>query len=373
MEKVSVHRHWAGKRPQWAGDEEEGEDLEVMVAARRRGGTAASGVGDGSDPLQDDPRLRRMAESRAAGGADRGRRRVHEAEVVEGDDSDSGAEDKIAKRRARARARAEAEEPAAADVAAAAVAKGRGINTGGKDDDKDDDDDDDIEGRRARVRARAQQRQHQAELAVEDESDKEDDSESGSSEYETATDSSEEEQPLWGVRRLAKPVFVRASERESIIERDRQYEEEEKREEEKIAAKENRKVETRQKIASEIQKEQDGVEEAAEHDPMPDDDDEADEVALYEAWKIRELRRVMREHTERRKAEQAKADIERRRNLTDEEIKAEDAAAFKNTKEGMKEEKWGFMQKYLPCPFRSAIIIVVDRKVVDRACTLFMI
>eukprot|EP01048_Picozoa_sp_COSAG05_P005412 COSAG05_NODE_320_length_11481_cov_32.028730_3_plen_81_part_00 len=30
----------------------------------------------------------------------------------------------------------------------------------------------------------------------------------------------------------------------------------------------------------------------------------------------------------------------------DEEIKAEDADAFKNTKSGMKEEKWGFMQKY---------------------------
>ena len=32
--------------------------------------------------------------------------------------------------------------------------------------------------------------------------------------------------------------------------------------------------------------------------------------------------------------------------MTDEEIAKEDKDAFKNTKEGMKEQKWGFMQKY---------------------------
>eukprot|EP01048_Picozoa_sp_COSAG05_P005411 COSAG05_NODE_320_length_11481_cov_32.028730_2_plen_361_part_00 len=307
MEKVSVHRHWAGKRPEWAAKDEDEEDLESLIAARRGGDAPGQGATN-SGAQQDDPRLRRMAESR---GADRGRRRPIVAEVIEGDD-DSEDEDEVARRRAKARARARAREE---EEAVASGDTGQGAETAVEE--QDGDDDEDIEVRRARARARAAQRQGETELAVESESEKEDESESGSSEYETATDSSEEEEePLWGVRRLAKPVFVRASERESIIERDRQYEEEERREEEKIAAKEGLKIETRQKIASEIQKEQEGAEEAAEHDPMPDDDDEADEVALYEAWKIRELRRVMRDHEERRKAAQEKADIERRRKMT---------------------------------------------------------
>jgi microfibrillar-associated protein 1 len=61
---------------------------------------------------------------------------------------------------------------------------------------------------------------------------------------------------------------------------------------------------------------------------------------------IRELRRVKRAFDERKAIEAAKADIERRRKMTDAEIEAEDRDLFKNKKQGMKEEKWGFMQKY---------------------------
>ena len=118
------------------------------------------------------------------------------------------------------------------------------------------------------------------------------------SEYETQTES--EEENTFGVRAIAKPVFVRKSERESILEREKQEAEEEAREEEKVARKEDRKVETRQKITSEILKEQEGGgDEATDWEDMPDDDDEADEAALYEAWRIRELRRVKREFDER--------------------------------------------------------------------------
>ena len=43
-----------------------------------------------------------------------------------------------------------------------------------------------------------------------------------------------------------------------------------------------------------------------------------------ELWKIRELKRLKKEREEREKQEKEQAEIARRRNLTDEERKAED-------------------------------------------------
>eukprot|EP01043_Picozoa_sp_COSAG02_P017669 COSAG02_NODE_806_length_16963_cov_20.149312_2_plen_453_part_00 len=327
MEKVRVSRHWAGQKPKWAEDDEEDDDMADVIARRQQARA-------GGDAAAEDPRLRRLAES-GGGNSDRAaamarRRAMAEAEVIEGSDSaeegDDGSDEEVARPGPGDRGR---RPPAAAEVVVA--------------DDDDDEDDDEIEDRRARARAKALAREEEV-LAVEEE-DEDEESES-SSEYETETES--EEENTFGVRAIAKPVFVRKSERESILEREKQEAEEEAREEEKIARREDRKVETRQKITSEILKEQEGGgdDEATDWEEMPDDDDEADEAALYEAWRIRELRRVKREIEERAAAAHAKAEIERRRKMTDEEIAKEDADAFKNTKEGMKEQKWGFMQKY---------------------------
>jgi|EP01046_Picozoa_sp_COSAG06_P017742 microfibrillar-associated protein 1 len=328
MEKVRVSRHWAGQRPKWADEEEEEEGMADVIARRQQARTGGDAPADA-----DDPRLRRMAES-SGGTSDRAaamarRRAMMEAEVVEGsgseDESDGGSDEEPARSRHRDVGRRE--RPAAAAVVEA---------------DDDEEDDDEIEDRRARARAKALAREEEVVAAEEEDDESQSESES---EYETETES--EEENTFGVRAIAKPVFVRKSERESILEREKQEAEEEAREEEKVARKEDRKVETRQKITSEILKEQEGGgDEATDWEDMPDDDDEADEAALYEAWRIRELRRVKREFDERAAAAHAKAEIERRRKMTDEEIAKEDADAFKNTKKGMKEEKWGFMQKY---------------------------
>ena len=79
----------------------------------------------------------------------------------------------------------------------------------------------------------------------------------------------------------------------------------------------------------------------------PDDNDEEDELAEYEAWKLRELKRVRRERDERKAGERARAEIERRRGLTDAQRKAEDDA-FEAQREGhgAEKEQWRFLQKY---------------------------
>lgn len=56
---------------------------------------------------------------------------------------------------------------------------------------------------------------------------------------------------------------------------------------------------------------------------MPNDDDDQDEKS-YALWKIRELKRLKRDYYERTKYEREKAEIERRRRMTDAERIEED-------------------------------------------------
>eukprot|EP00968_Pinguiococcus_pyrenoidosus_P009426 scaffold733_cov267-Pinguiococcus_pyrenoidosus.AAC.49 len=82
---------------------------------------------------------------------------------------------------------------------------------------------------------------------------------------------------------------------------------------------------------------------------MPDDMDVDDDEVEYEKWKVRELRRLVRDKEEReRRAEEAR-ETERRRQMTDDEIMREDRALGKlagNDTSRRDESKQGFMQKY---------------------------
>jgi hypothetical protein len=112
MEKVTVHRYWAGKRPDWAGSDED-DDIEEQIA-RRAADKAKRGGLQGQAP---DARLRRLSEQGRGDSAGR-HRRVAAAEVVEGDESggddDNSDEDSDADVRGRAKARARARQRAAA-------------------------------------------------------------------------------------------------------------------------------------------------------------------------------------------------------------------------------------------------------------------
>ena len=73
-----------------------------------------------------------------------------------------------------------------------------------------------------------------------------------------------------------------------------------------------------------VRKEEMGTfDKAVEFGDMPDDDDEVDELDEFDMWKLRELKRVKREREERAAAERERAELERRRNLTDAERTAD--------------------------------------------------
>ena len=82
--------------------------------------------------------------------------------------------------------------------------------------------------------------------------------------------------------------------------------------------------------------------------PNVDDTDGLDPTAEFDAWRLRELLRIKRTEEEREQADAERAELERRRNMTEEEKAKEDEALLKaqqEEKEG-KHGKMAFMQKY---------------------------
>ena len=109
-----------------------------------------------------------------------------------------------------------------------------------------------------------------------------------------------------------------------------------------------RQAESRQMLVEAVRKEEEGNEgHSMEFAEMPDDDDEIDEIEEFDTWRLRELKRVRRERAEREAEANEKAELERRRNLTDAERKKEDEAfAAQRADHKQDKAKWKFLQKY---------------------------
>jgi microfibrillar-associated protein 1 len=201
--------------------------------------------------------------------------------------------------------------------------------------------DTEIERRRQLLKDKMLKQKKEEEVLTKEE-DQEGESESSeleeSTEYEEESD--EENEP-----RL-KPLFVRKKDRTTIIEKEREIAKQKQRDYEvKKAAKERRR-QTLRMVEESVKKEME--KQKTENEPNINDvvtDDENDEVE-YESWKLRELKRIKRDREEKESNERENAEIERLRNLTEDERRQELRQNPKVITNKAAKGKYKFLQKY---------------------------
>lgn len=172
-------------------------------------------------------------------------------------------------------------------------------------------------------------------------------SESGSEEESSEEESSSEEE---APKKLLRPVFLKKGQREKVAAPVKTAEElaaeEEQRRQEQTRALVQEQIEQRAAAKAAGKKEWDDDVEEADINAV-DDTDNLDPEAEYAAWKLRELKRIKRERLAIEEAEAERAEIERRRNLTEAERDAEDREYLEKQKEERGDRgNMQFMQKY---------------------------
>lgn len=300
--QTKVKRYWPGKAPEWADDNDEDGDIRMARAAALEKAFPSL---EGADVVRkDDPRLRRLAESRIDNRDEvrEDHRRIRQAEIVSTVEEESRRQEGL---------------------------------------DLEEEDEDALEERRRRIREKLLQRQQEeAALLPEEEEEEVEEEEEEESEYET--DSEEE---MTGIA-MVKPVFVPKSERDTIAERERLEAEERALEEAVKRRMEERKKETKEIVVEKIKEDQE-IQKNMELEANiadVDTDDDVNEAEEYEAWKSREIARIKRDREDRDAMLKEKEEIEKVRNMTEEERREWER---KNPKPAAPpKQKWRFMQKY---------------------------
>uniref|UniRef100_A0A336KRX6 CSON013156 protein n=1 Tax=Culicoides sonorensis TaxID=179676 RepID=A0A336KRX6_CULSO len=336
MKKVKVSRYISGKRPEYAqyeSSDEESEDEDFMQSNRNRADEAEAKLEIANREPEgevdfDDPRMKRlMVRDRDENYEEDVRQRhraIHEPEVLSEDDTSSD------------------EHQSRSDSPALQQQRTRRISLDRSDSESDEDlSDSEIERRRQALRQKALQKKQDEELLAKEEEKQSEVSESESSEYETEDESSEDENEP----RL-KPLFVRKRDRTTVIEKERELDRQKQQEYEAKRQIKERRRQTLRLVEESVKKELE--QQKAEKDPNIGDvntEDENDEVE-YEAWKLRELKRIKRDREEKEQREKEKADIERLRNMTEEERRQELRLNPKVVTNKATKGKYKFLQKY---------------------------
>lgn len=346
MQKVKVQRYISGKRPEYAqhdssDDESAEEDFMDRKAQRNfsnRGDEITMDISRGRRDIDDDedddedneevddPRLRRLQQAkhseRDENEIQQRHRHIHEPEIVESDpgDSDESNEDDF-------------EESNANDIKRIALHSDT--------ESEPELSDNEIETRRQRLRNKMLQQRKEEEVLLKEEEKQSSSSESESSEYEEESESEEENEP-----RL-KPLFVRKRDRATIAEKEKEAAKQRQVEyEAKKAAKERRRQTLRiveESIKKDLEKTKPETGEPNINDVCTDD--ENDEVE-YEAWKLRELKRIKRDRDEKEQLEKERVEGERLRNMTEEQRRLDLRANPKLVTNKAIKGKYKFLQKY---------------------------
>ncbi|KAI1328772.1 splicing factor, Prp19-binding domain-containing protein [Xylariaceae sp. FL0255] len=190
-------------------------------------------------------------------------------------------------------------------------------------------------------------------FVTDDESDQ-DESEDGSGGDESSEEeSSQDEAPR---RMMLKPRFIPKSQRDANKTKDNNTDGKDEKEAERLAEEEEarRKQAMDELVEEQLRKDRAARAAGKKHwDDLVDEEedvdteDDVDPEAEYAAWKLRELKRIKRERDAIVAREKEQEEVDRRRNLTEDERRAEDEAYLAQQKEEKDGKgKMSYMQKY---------------------------
>ncbi|XP_054165548.1 microfibrillar-associated protein 1-like [Oppia nitens] len=351
MQKVKVQRYITGRKPRYADDDdrrmssesESSDESDVELTANYRKISAANSRKDQQYmDFQSDIKTEDMEEEDILIPTDDRRLRRLAQRSVKTEDEDDEETD-------RRHVRRHVLQPQILEIGSEAMdrevteePKRRRGRREVEDESNDEEmDDENVEQRHEAIRMRKEIE----EVELLDKDDDEDDDEEEESEYEEYTDSEDETGP-----RL-KPVFVRKKERMTVMEKDKEEQRERQQKEMEKRAAEERKRQTLKMIEEDIRREELEKEEQKEEEAIKQGiisvltDDEDDETA-YEIWKLRELKRVKRDKDESDSFVREQQEVERLRNMTEEERLEELKKNPKVVTNAQQKGKYKFLQKY---------------------------